>query len=70
MKKDLDVSLEKRQYAIDINLQDMDNSSQILQFESTNNFLRGGQIRNAFTEYFCTDGAVEQQWDKAYNNDF
>lgn len=70
IKKDLEVSLEKRQYAIDINLEDMDNFSQILQFENTNNFLRGGQVRNALTEYFCTDGTVEQQWDKAYNNDF
>lgn len=71
MKKDLDLPLEQRQYA-NINLEDMDNSSQILHFESTDNnvfLIRGGQVRNALTEYFCTVGA-EQQWDKAYNNDF
>lgn len=33
----------------------MDHCSQILCSKSTHNvFLRGGQIRNAFTEYFCT----------------
>lgn len=71
MKKDLDVPLEQRQYAININLQDMDHCSQILCSESTHNvFLRGGQIRNAFTEYFCTEGAIDQQLNKAYNNEF
>lgn len=70
MKKDLDVPLEQRQYA-NIDLQDMDHCSQILCSESTHNvFLRGGQIRNAFTEYFCTEGTIDQQWNKAYNNDF
>ncbi|XP_018367737.1 PREDICTED: putative nuclease HARBI1 [Trachymyrmex cornetzi] len=61
---------KQRQYATDMTLEDMDNSSQMLQFENTNVFLRGGQIRNEFTEYFCTHGVIEQQWDKAYNNDF
>lgn len=47
MKKDLDVPLEQRQYAININLQDMDHCSQILCSEITYNvFLRSGQIRN------------------------
>lgn len=70
MTKDLDAPLEQRQYA-NINLENTNNFDQISGFNINNNvLLQGGQIRNAFTEYFCTEGAVEQQWDKAYNNDF
>lgn len=34
------------------------------------NVSNASQIRNAFKAYFCSTGAVEQQWERALNNNF
>jgi len=38
--------------------------------ERNNVIQSAANIRDAFTEFFCTAGAIEQQWEKALHNDF
>lgn len=71
MIKDLSLPTKQRTYSI--NIPQDTNSCQKIQIPeilTNNNIQRGGTIRDLFANYFCTTGVIEQQWEKAYNNDF
>lgn len=38
--------------------------------EIVNGIQSAVNIRDAFTNFFCTVGAIEEQWEKALQNDF
>ncbi|XP_071641956.1 putative nuclease HARBI1 [Temnothorax longispinosus] len=78
MQKDLAVFAEKRQY-MSLSLSNHVNvyncAFQALHcFDNNterNNVIQSAvNIRDAFKEFFCTAGAIEQQWEKALHNDF
>lgn len=84
IQKDLAVSTNKRQYMFSSPSEHVNvcsNSTfQISHYNNTlhfnnierNNVIiqRATNIRDAFTEFFCTAGAIEQQWEKALHNEF
>lgn len=77
MQKDLAVSAEKRQYMFSSSSEHVNvcrSAFQVLHCSDNterNNVSQSAvHIRDAFTEYFCTAGAIEQQWEKALHNDF
>lgn len=67
--------MKRRTYLIDTllhvncskELHSTENSQGIIE-DST--FRTGSIIRDLFTQYFCTSGAIQQQWAKAYTNDY
>jgi len=77
MQKDLAVSAEERQYMFLSPLEHINVCRSVLQVshcsnntERNNVIQSAANIRDAFTEFFCTAGAIEQQWEKALHNDF
>lgn len=70
--KDLVLSAQQRTYSINILPQDTNScqNTQIPKISTSNISQRGGIIRDLFTNYFCKIGVIEQQWEKARNNDF
>ncbi|XP_018399007.1 PREDICTED: uncharacterized protein LOC108776793 [Cyphomyrmex costatus] len=68
---------KQRTYLVDIPPKDDDNCFQKLRNPENclevieHNILQTGSIvRDLFTQYFCTTGAIQQQWAKAYTNDY
>lgn len=74
MQKDLAVSAEKRQYMLSpSDYANVCSTSQLHCFDNTeivNGIQSAVNIRDAFTNFFCTVGAIEEQWEKALQNDF
>ena len=57
-------------YSINIRPSDINEVFQNSQTSLIENDMRGSTIRDKFKEYFCTFGAIEQQWEKAQRNNF
>lgn len=75
MAKDLTLPIRNRTYStVNIPLTDINTYFPNLHISAIDDeddaFQRGSTVRDLFTEYFCTNGVIEQQWDKANKNNF
>lgn len=82
VQKDITVSPQERQYMfssvseytnVDVSIfqvLECNNTSQLNNIENNVAMQRAVDIRHEYTKFFCTTGAIEQQWEKALNNDF
>ncbi|XP_024889713.1 protein ALP1-like, partial [Temnothorax curvispinosus] len=71
MMKDLNLPIENRSYSVNIPLQDQNLCQGLYSLESLkNNTFCGSTVRDQFTQYFSTSGAINQQWTKAYTRDY
>lgn len=71
LMKDLALPPNQRKYSSVNSLsQDPINCQRVRSEIVTINSQRGGVIRQLFTNYFYTTGSIDQQWEKANNNDF
>lgn len=71
IKKDLNLPIENRSYFVNVLIQNANACETLHSLEhAKDNAFCGSTVRDLFTQYFCTSGAIKQQWTKAYTNDF
>ena len=72
MINDFALPLKNRIYSVNNCLKERNRYFQYLQNPTIENNTceRGSTVRDLFIEYFCTSGAIKQQWEKANTNNF
>lgn len=74
--RDLTRRMEQRTYLVDIPIQNINCFRELHSSENNpeivedNMFRSGYVVRDLFTQYFCTSGAIHQQWAKVSTNNY